>query len=79
MSNPFPNDQLICNTYVLLDIPSDTLVQSAELLQRYVELLPEKFRALDREKLSRRIITLRKLGHLPRLRRNARKRSGANK
>jgi hypothetical protein len=69
MPSLLPNDDLITETYILLDIPSDTLVRTPRYLDAFVRLLPERHRPVESEELARRIITLRKNGSLPRLRR----------
>jgi hypothetical protein len=71
MTSPLPNDQLITQVYLRLDIPSDTLVRSPTNLGTFVQLLPAEYRATDCEQLAHRIVTLRKKGMLPRLRRAA--------
>lgn len=66
-----PSDQVIADRYCIFDVPSDTLVRSSNYLREFIQSLPHEFHSVDLEKLAHRIITLRKKGRLPRLRRKA--------
>lgn len=68
MLTALPNDELITQAYVRLDVPSDTLVRNSKYLDEFIQFLPEGYRSVNSEDLAHRIITLRKKGALPRLR-----------
>jgi len=66
-------DAAIVSAYVEIDTPADRLVLHREFGDRFVELVGRKTeRPIMREQALERLITLRKLGRLPRLRRNRR-------
>ena len=70
MAQPLPTDEILSQTYVKLNIPSDSLVRSPSQMRKFIEQLPDEHHSLDAEKLADRIIRLRKDGQLPRLRRS---------
>jgi hypothetical protein len=67
-----PDDVLIA-TYVEVNVPADRLVLHSEEGDRYVEAVSQKTtEPIERGVTLQRVITLRKMGRLPRLRRSRR-------
>jgi len=65
-------DDALRDEYVAFDIPSDQVVANPEAARAFVERVQERLgRDVDGAGVLHRLLTLRKLGELPRLRRSA--------
>ena len=65
-------DSVLLDTYVEFDTPADQFVGDAELTDRFVDSVHDRLgdSRVPARDLMRRLINLRKMGRLPRLRRN---------
>ena len=63
-------DTLLPNLYREFDVPADQLVTDSDLGDRFIRLVRQQLgTTVDRSAVLKRLITLRKKVHLPRLRR----------
>ena len=66
----FQLDSVLPRLYHEFDVPADQLVTDADLGDRFLNLVRQQIgTAVDRSTVLKRLITLRKKGQLPRLRR----------
>lgn len=73
-------DSVLLDTYVEFDVPADQFLGDAGLTGRFVDSVHDRlgdWRVPTRD-VMRRLINLRKKGHLPRLRRNYYGRDASN-
>ena len=65
-----PSDDILIETYVEVDTPTDQLALHAHLRKRFVDALGVRTQEpVQAEQAVARLIYLRRTGHLPRLRR----------
>ena len=64
-------DTTLQELYVEFDTPADRVLSNPQLAEQFLALVNDRMgTSLERETVFKRLLSLRKTGHLPRLRRN---------